>query len=289
MIFVVLVVLLLAAVGVIYFAMRTPGQDVSGRLAAIDASAGLSNDATASVFQKLLDEQRRDKLENRLQEAGWYDMTPAKLLAKSGMNGAVGAGFGFLIILALHQIHFAGAFGTVGFGMLALCAGYGFYSPYAQLSAAIKKRKIEIRRALPDFLDVLGTTVEAGVALNQAIAFAVEGMQNALGDELRTALQDVRLGRSRAEALTAMAVRIREPEITTVVTALVQSERVGAAVTGVIDELAADSRDRRIMRAEELAAQLGNKLIFPMALTMLPSLFIMIFGGVFARYFHGLH
>lgn len=279
-----MVLLVIGAIGAIVYMMMGPRTDVSSRLAAIDASAGLSsNNAAESIFRRLLNDQRHGSLEVRLQEAGWYDVTPAKLLARSGIYGGVGAGIGILAVIALHQ------YSTVGLAIIAATTGFGLYRPYAELAAAVNRRKIAVRRSLPDFLDLLGTTAEAGVALNQAIAFAIEGLKGTLGDELRTALEDVRLGRSRAEALTAMAQRIREPELTTVVTALIQSERVGAAITGVIEELALDSRDRRMMRAEELAAQLGNKLIFPMALTMLPALFVMIFGGVLARYFGGLH
>ena len=237
-------------------------------------------DDAATLFQRLLDDQRRDRLEVRLQEAGWYHTTPAKLFARSGVYGAIGAGIGLLLMLILHL------FTPVMMAGIAALAGFGAYRPYGQLAGAIKERKLQVHRTLPDFLDLLSTTIEAGVALNAAISVAAEGLKGALGEELRAALQDVRLGRSRAEALLAMAARVREPDLTTVVTALVQSERVGASLTHVVDELAADSRDRRIMRAEELAAALSNKLIFPMALCMLPALFIMIFGGVFARYLH---
>ena len=272
--------LIIGAVGVIAYVLMGSRNDVSNRLAAIDASAGLGggNDG-APLFQRLLDEQRRDRLEVRLQEAGWYNVTPAKLLARSGLYGGVCGGAGFLLILILHL------FSPVFFILVGALAAFGFYRPYGELAGAIYRRKLDVRRTLPDFLDMLSSTVEAGVALNAAIAVASDGLKGALGDELRTALQDVRLGRSRAEALTAMSMRVREPDLTTVVTALVQSERVGASVTHVVDELAADSRDRRMMRAEEVAAALSNKLIFPMALCMLPALFIIIFGGVLARYF----
>lgn len=269
--------LVLGAIGVIVYTITSSQSEVKGRLAAIDASAGLRGDGS-SVFQRLLDEQRHDRLEVRLQEAGWYEMTPVKLLTRSGISGAIGAGIGILIMVLFHR------FTPPMMLLAALLAGFGAYRPYGALSSAIKKRKIEIHRALPDFLDLLSTTVEAGVALNAAIAVAAEDMKGALGDELRAALQDVRLGRSRAEALMAMSTRVREPDLTTVVTALVQSERVGASITAVVDELSADARDRRIMRAEEAAAALSNKLIFPMALCMLPALFIMIFGGVLARF-----
>ncbi len=276
-----LILLVVGAVGVIVYAVTSSNSDVNARLASINVSAGIGGaDESGTIFQRLLDEQRRDRLEVRLQEAGWYDVTPAKLFARAGIYCAVGIGIGFLAMLMLHQTS------TVMLLLVAALAGFGFYRPFGELAGSVNRRKIEVRRALPDFLDLLSSTVEAGVALNAAISVAAEGLQGALGDEMRTALQDVRLGRSRAEALTAMAARIREPDLTTVVTALVQSERVGASITHVIEELAADSRDRRIMRAEELAAALSNKLIFPMALFMLPSLFIMIFGGVLARYIY---
>lgn len=277
--FALVIVLLVAIVGVVAYVMMHSNRDVKNRLAAIDAAAGLgAPEGTESIFQRLLNDQRRDRLEVRLQEAGWYDVTPAKLFARAGVYCAVGVGVGALFVVLLNL------FSTLGLLIIGALAGFGFYRPFGSLAGAINKRKTDVRRALPDFLDLLSSTVEAGVALNAAISTAAEGMKGALGDELRTALQDVRLGRSRAEALNAMASRVREPDLTTVVTALVQSERVGASITHVIEELAADSRDRRIMRAEELAAALSNKLIFPMALCMLPALFIMIFGGALARY-----
>jgi tight adherence protein C len=275
-----IVVLFIALVlGGIVYATNRSNRGVKLQLAAIDASAGLgTSEDTATIFKRLVDQQRRERLEVRLQEAGWYDVTPAKLFARSGIYCAIGAGVGILFAVMLHF------FSTLGLLIIVACAGFGLYRPYGEMANTIQRRKTEIRRALPDFLDLLSSTVEAGVALNAAISVAAEGMKGPLGDELRTALQDVRLGRSRAEALTAMSTRVREPDLTTVVTALVQSERVGASITHVIEELAADSRDRRIMRAEELAAALSNKLIFPMALFMLPALFIIIFGGVLARY-----
>jgi tight adherence protein C len=275
----VVVIFVAGALGIIIYAMTSSNGDVKRSLAAINASAGLgAADEAATLFQRLLDQQRRDRLEVRLQEAGWYDVTPAKLFARSGVYALAGAVVGALFVVLLHL------FSTLGILIVVALMAFGFYRPFGELSGTASRRKVDVRRALPDFLDLLSSTVEAGVALNAAISVAAEGLEGTLGDEMRTALQDVRLGRSRAEALTAMSTRVREPDLTTVVTALVQSERVGASITHVIEELAADSRDRRIMRAEELAAALSNKLIFPMALCMLPALFIMIFGGVLARY-----
>ena len=96
-------------------------------------------------------------------------------------------------------------------------------------------------------------------------------------------LAEVRLGRPRGDAFNAMAERINEESTTTMVTAIVQAEKIGSNLSEVLAELAKETRDRRWMRAEERAAQLPIKMILPMALFMIPSLYLMIFGPVVAR------
>jgi tight adherence protein C len=96
---------------------------------------------------------------------------------------------------------------------------------------------------------------------------------------------DIRLGRSRSEALAAMAHRLREPDLTTTVTAIVQAEKLGGDIHQVLGSLANEARERRMMRAEEIAGTLPVKMVFPMALFMLPSLLMMIFGALAAQYY----
>lgn len=81
-----------------------------------------------------------------------------------------------------------------------------------------------------------------------------------------------------------MANRVRVPDISTMVTAIVQAERLGANLSKVLEELSEDVRNKRMMRAEEIAATMPTKMVIPMALFMLPALFVMIFGGVVAQY-----
>ena len=159
----------------------------------------------------------------------------------------------------------------------------GAILPSSMLDGAIANRKRRIRNALPDFLDLVSTTVEAGIALNGAFAAAVDAVRGPFRDELLAVLSDIRVGRSRAEALAAMAARADVTELTTTVTAIVQAEKLGGDISGILDQLAHDARDQRMTRAEELAAQLPVKMTFPMALCMLPALFVMIFGAVAAQ------
>jgi tight adherence protein C len=275
--FPVLILILLAAAGaIIYMLTRSSGDDVLARVAAIDAAAGVAT-KRQSFVRRLLDERRTNALSVRLQEAGWYTVTPQAMFSRGITGALVGAGLGFAVMLYLHK------FGLIFFVLMACLAAMGANWPFGQMNRAIDRRKIALRRALPDFLDVLATTVDAGVALNAAISTAVQGMQGPLAEEVQAALQDIRLGRARADALIALAQRVREADITTAMIAIVQSERLGASITEVLSGLARETRERRFVRAEELAAQLPNKLVFPVGLCMLPALMLLIFGALVAK------
>jgi tight adherence protein C len=108
-----------------------------------------------------------------------------------------------------------------------------------------------------------------------------------LREEIEAVLSEIRLGRSRADALRSMAMRVRQPDISSTVTAIVQAERLGSNLGNVLSELAEETRNKRMMLAEEIAALMPVKMVIPMALFMLPALFVMIFGGVVARYMSG--
>ena len=275
--FPVLIFLLLAAAGgVVYLLMRSGSDDVMSRIAAMDASAGLAV-KQQSFIRRLLDERRTNALAVKLQEAGWYTVTPAAMFSRTVTGAVIGAVLGFAAMLYFHK------FSPI-FVVLCICmAAAGAYFPSGGLNRAIERRKLGLRRELPEFLDVLSTTVDAGVALNAAISAAAQGLHGPLGEELQAALQDIRLGRGRGDALTALAQRVREPDVTTAMIAIVQSERLGASITEVLSALASETRERRFMRAEELAAQLPNKLVFPVGLCMLPALMLLIFGAVIAK------
>jgi tight adherence protein C len=159
--------------------------------------------------------------------------------------------------------------------------------PNIILSRAVKARKETIRRDLPDFIDFLATTVQAGLALNAALVQATDATQGALRAELTSMLAEIRLGRPRADAFNALAERVNDDSTTTMVTAIVQAEKLGSNLSVVLAELSKEIRDRRWMLAEEKAAQLPIKMIIPMALFMIPSLYLMIFGPVIARVLTG--
>ena len=274
--------LLLIVVGALagYYFFVVSRNDVHRRLAELnlDTSGPAENKASVSIH-KLLDESQKRTLARRLAEAGWYQTSPPKFVMYSLIGGGIGMSLGVMMGFAL------GSFDTKTILAFAVLTIAGFMGPNASLNRAIETRKKSVQRELPNFLDVVSTSVEAGTALSGAINVGAEAVEGALRDELTAVMDDIRLGRSRGEALAAMAHRLREPDLTTTVTAIVQAEKLGGNITSVLYSLAAEARDRRMMRAEEVAAQLPVKMIFPMAGFMLPALMLLIFGGIIAQYY----
>lgn len=229
------------------------------------------------LINQIVSAEHKSTLRSRLDEAGWYEVTPGALALRGLGAYGIGMSVGVLLILFLHNNVLGGIVGV-------LVALIGWRVPSMFLSRAIKARKESIARALPEFLDLLSTTVQAGLSLSAALSQCTDATGGPLHAELNSTLSEIRLGRSRQEALAAMAERANEKSLTMTVSAIVQAEKLGSDLASVLQELAKEARDRRWMRAEEKAAQLPILMIIPMALFMIPSLYLMIFGPVIAQF-----
>ena len=255
------------------FPARSP---MAARLKKLERVSERSAAQRLTIMDQIVTKERESRLQQRLIEAGWYGVTPLAMVMRS-----IGTlGLGIAMALAVYITHPNNIFSIV-IGLFTSLIGWRI--PNIMLSRAVKARKNDIQKELPDFLDLLSTTVQAGLALNAALVQAVDATRGALREELRSTIDEIRLGRPRADALNAMAERVNEDSTTTMVTAVVQAEKLGSNLSTVLGELAKETRDRRWMRAEEKAAQLPIKMILPMALFMIPSLYLMIFGPVIAR------
>jgi len=230
------------------------------------------------AFEKIFSKERRGRLKRKLMEAGWYTVTPAQMGVRIVGGGLFGVSFALVMMTLLHLAPVLNMIATV------LVGGVGIYLPLASLEKAISKRKVQVQKALPDFLDMVATTVQAGLSVNQALGYAIDAAPGALGEEIRATLSEIRLGRSRSEALRAAAERLNQQQFTTTITAITQAERLGTNISKVLNELAEDVRNHRIMLVEEHAAKLPVKMVFPMAMFMLPALFVVIFGALAANY-----
>ncbi|MBV8332195.1 MAG: type II secretion system F family protein [Candidatus Eremiobacteraeota bacterium] len=279
MIIIILGVAALIIAGVlVYYFLSFQKNDIHRRLAELNLDTPVESVTTVAIH-KLLDDSQQRSLARRLNEAGWYTMTPVKMMGFMLVGTGCGAGLGILLGIALGKLDVQ----TISiFIVLTVC---GFMFPNAMIDRAIAARKRSVQRELPNLLDMISTSVEAGTALSQALNIGLDAVSGPLKEELNLVNDDIRLGRSRQEALAAMAHRVREPDLTTCVTAIVQAEKLGGNVAEVLYSLSGEARERRTLRAEEIAAALPVKMVFPMALFMLPALVMIIFGSVAAQYF----
>jgi tight adherence protein C len=266
------------AAGLLFVSITPSKSEVSKRLEQLENLKFEQGQSRAQQYEKIFNESQRGQLQQQLDEAGWYTVTPAKI----GARIVAGSLFGFTAGISLAAyMHSLGLLYIAGIIMFTIS---GAYLPLSQLKSGVKARKSKIQKALPDLLDMLASTVQAGLAFNAALGIAQEIAVGPLGEELKAVLSEVRLGRSRGDALKSMANRVRQEQLSTTVTAIVQAERLGSNLASVLEELAEEVRNRRMIRAEEIANLMPTKMVIPMALFMLPALFVMIFGGVAAQY-----
>jgi len=231
------------------------------------------------TFDKLFSKERRGRLLRKLMEAGWYTVTPAQMGARIVAAGCAGLIFSFVLFEFIH-LNLPIAI------VISLVMGAGAaYLPISMLERACEARKVQVQKSLPDFLDMVATTVQAGLSVNAALGYSIDAAPGALGDEIKATLSEIRLGRSRSDALRGAAERLQQQQFSTTVTAITQAERLGTNISKVLNELAEDVRNQRIMLVEEHAAKLPVKMVFPMALFMLPAIFVVIFGALVANYF----
>lgn len=171
--------------------------------------------------------------------------------------------------------------GTTFIFLMLLVAAIGYYLPNALLSRRIESRQREIFENFPDAIDLLLVCVEAGLGLDAALARVAEEMllkSRVLGRELHLVTLELRAGSSREKALKNLALRTGVPEVDTLVAMLVQADRFGTSIGASLRVLSEDLRLKRRLRAEEAAAKIPLKLLFPLIFFIFPSLLIVLMG-----------
>lgn len=171
---------------------------------------------------------------------------------------------------------------------LLLLAAIGYYLPNAVIARRIRLRQREIFEALPDALDLLVVCVEAGLALDAALARVGEEVgtrSRILAEELHLANLELRAGAGRERALRNLAQRTGVPEVDSLTAMLVQADRFGTSVADSLRVQAEMMRTRRRQRAEEQAAKIAVKLLFPVIFCIFPSLLLVLMGPAMIRVF----
>lgn len=152
----------------------------------------------------------------------------------------------------------------------------GFFLPHLMLTSRITRRQKEIRKAMPDALDLLTICVEAGLGFDAALSKVSEKWENELSLAFARVIREIQLGKVRREALKDMSDRLGIPEMTSFVAAIIQSEQLGVSLAKVLRIQADQMRVKRRQRAEEEAHKAPIKMIIPMALLIFPSILIII-------------
>jgi len=168
----------------------------------------------------------------------------------------------------------------------AVAALAGAWMPWSWVSERRAVRSRAIARALPFYLDVITLSVESGANLTGALQHAVsKGPAGPLQAELERVLRDMRAGRSRPEALRALAERLESASVSSWVAALISAERNGSSLGPILRAQAEQRRQERFQRAEKLAMKAPVKMLFPLLLFIFPCTFVLLFFPVVVRLF----
>jgi tight adherence protein C len=194
------------------------------------------------------------------------DFTGLRLLS------AVAFGAGIYWSYARHQPMATLLLATLGAVFL------GYMLPWLWLRGKARRRQKEIQRALPDALDMLTIAVEAGLAFESGLLRVGEQWRNALSEEFRRVVGEMRMGVTRSASLERLVARTDVQELATFVAVLVQSTNLGVSIAQVLQTQAAQMRERRRQRAEELARQASVKIVLVLVVCFFPVLFIVVLG-----------
>lgn len=228
----------------------------------------------ASVVLRLNPKLTVDAISLKLLSAGLgRRVSPTGFLAAKGALAVGGLVLGMMLGAAV------GLLGGVLFGV-ALGA-LGFIGPELVVSSRERSRKERVRAELPDALDLLAVSVEAGLGFDGAIAKLTEHMDGPLTEEFAITLGEMRIGESRHVALKKMSDRVDTPEIAAFTRAIIQADQLGLSLGRILRVQAADTRLRRQAAAEERAMKAPIKMLFPTVLFIFPTMFLVVLGPAF--------
>jgi tight adherence protein C len=213
------------------------------------------------------------RLRRRLATAGIYDLRAAVYFSAAKIACPVVAGMMALLFFGLSD----------GWMTVVAVTGISYYLPEFWLKRKTRARAKSIQNGLPDVLDLMIVCIEAGSSLDQSIVKAsdeLELVHPALAEELRLITTEIRAGKPRLEAFTNFAERTKVDDVRSLVTMLTQTDRFGTSVAQALRIHSETSRTKRRQRAEERAAKVGVKLVFPLVLFIFPSIYVVCLGPV---------
>jgi tight adherence protein C len=233
-------------------------------------------------------------LGRRLTPGGWVEKMGQRLEAAGSPSGwdvnrvlavkVLAAAVGLLLFFVLALVMGGGV--PVIIGCLIGGGLAGFFGPDLAIYQIAYNRREQVRKDLPDALDLLTITVEAGLAFDAAMTQVARNTEGPLAEEFFRVLQEIQLGLSRGDALQTMADRVDIEELSSFVGAVTQADSLGIPIAQVLRVQAREMRIKRSQRAEEAAMKVPVKILFPLIFCILPSLFIVVMGPSAINIFH---
>jgi tight adherence protein C len=275
----------LVGLALLLFSSRTPRERLAGVVApvepAVEHEGWVERVAkVAQPFSRLsLPEEGWEKSALRIlfMNAGWRNPAAPTLYFAAKTLLALG----LPAILTLVQLLSDRAFGRWQLLLLLACAAFGYYLPNLVLQRVVARRKREIFETIPDALDLLTVCVEAGLSLERAlikVAAEIHIKSVVLAQELQLVLMETRAGFSKERALRNFALRSGVEDVDTLVAMLVQSERFGTSMGAALRVHSDNLRTKRSMIAEEAAAKIALKLMFPLVFCIFPTVLMVLVG-----------
>ncbi len=232
----------------------------------LDELAGSLGEFFAGRFSLM----RESELRRRLVAAGMYSTTPRKFIGYQFLSAVAVA----IVWLALSTLSHSSA--PVKILVLIAAVAVGWYLPVGVMALNTRRRHEQIDYELPELIDLLVVTVEAGVGFVGSMRIASQHVRDPLGQELRLTLQEQSMGLSSTEALTNMLERADTPGVRMFVRAIVQGETLGVSIGQIMRNLAIEMRKRRKAAAEERAQKAPVKMLFPLVFLIFPAMFVVL-------------
>jgi len=243
-------------------------------------------DSAAATIGALLTERLRLVNEERLQKslvaAGMYDTSPRLLIGYQLLWGLALPAAWIWIALA------TGTSAPLAIIAAIFFAAFGWLAPGFVVQRRAESRLHRIDRAMPELIDLLVVTIEAGLSLSAALQLAGERLKGPLGNELRIVLQEQRMGLTPVQALENMVGRCPTPAVEAFTRAMVQGQLLGVSIGQILRSLAIEMRKRRRAQVEQQAQKAPIKMLFPLVFMIFPAMFVVILGPAVVSIFHSL-
>ncbi|MGZ4430758.1 MAG: type II secretion system F family protein [Gaiellales bacterium] len=248
-------------------------REIETRASVNDRILGPMAGKIAGMTLRLTPKTNPEQIRTRLLAAGLArDLTPQAYLAVKGTLIAVTVAFGLLLGVA-GILPFA-----FGFLVALMGAALAFIGPDFVINSKVRARRDIMRADLPNVLDLLCVSVEAGLGFDQALVKLSERMEGPLVDEFSLVLHEMRIGQSRSAALKNLSHRVEAPEVAQFARAIVQADQLGISLSRILRVQSQDMRLRRQLAAEEKAMKAPVKMLFPTVVFIFPSMFVVALG-----------